>query len=84
MTQTATSRQHYAVEWPYGSIAWSSEHGTPSTAIAFQSAAARDAWVNKGNPYITQPGYREALTAAEVRAHKLEIVDIDELECWEE
>lgn len=81
MTQTATSRTYYAVEWPYGSIAWSSEHGTPSAAIAFPTAAARDAWVERGNPYITQPGHREALTAAEVRKHKLERVSIFELEC---
>jgi len=76
---TTTTRQYYAVEWPYGQIAWSSEHGTPGSAIAFDTADERDAWVSKGNPYTTQPGNREALTAAEVRKHHLSIVPIDEL-----
>jgi len=72
-----TARKYYAVEWPYGRIAWSSEYGTPSTALAFATRAARDAWVGAGNAYTTQAGAREALTAAEVQRHHLEIEDGD-------
>ena len=70
------TRRYYAVQWPYGRVAWSSEHGTPSTAISFESKAARDQWVNEGDPYTTQPGNREAVTAAQVSKYHLGVVTV--------
>jgi len=56
-------RRYYAVEWPYGSLAWGTEHGLPSDVYAFGSTADRDAWLSCGNPQVAAPGYREAITA---------------------
>ena len=67
-------RHYYAISWPYGSLAWGSECGTPAQALAFETCADRDAWVSAGTPYTTQAHYREPISARDVRRHRLEIV----------
>lgn len=74
----SNSRRYYAVEWPYGQLAWSSDCGTPSCAVVFSTPASRDQWVHEGNPYTTQPGNRESVTAAQVRKYHLETVPREE------
>lgn len=74
------SRKCYAVSWPYGRLAWSSEVGTPREAVAFDSPQERDDWLAKGNPYTTQPGTRQAVSAKEVKLHHLQVVTLDEIE----
>jgi hypothetical protein len=60
-------RHFYAVRWPCG-VATHANTGHPIRTVArFSSAADRDAWVSEGAPYRTASGYRETVSAAEVR-----------------
>ena len=54
---------YYGLAHRYGGIAIDSDGDPIGTYMAFQSRAKRDEWVNDGEPYFTQPGAREAVSA---------------------
>lgn len=57
-------RYFYAVEYAYGATVLN-RGNRPDLLKRFTSKAERDAWVRAGNPYRTQAGYREAVSAKE-------------------
>jgi hypothetical protein len=64
--QTPT-RYSYAVSWPCG-VATRTDTGQPIRRIhRFSTTEARDEWVEAGQPIRTNPDYREAVTAKEIR-----------------
>jgi hypothetical protein len=69
----------YAIVWPYGVQSYSTAVGKP-TAVRFTTEASRDEWVAGGPSGRRDPGYREAITGAEVRDHGLHPVPADEVE----
>jgi hypothetical protein len=48
----------YGFEHRYGANMRDSDGDLIGKLVIFKTRKARDAWVNGGNPYITQPGYR--------------------------
>jgi hypothetical protein len=65
---------YYAIEYAYGAHVVNNNGGRVDTVHAFKSRATRDAWIDKGMPYMTSPGYREPLLAREVRTVGQDIV----------
>ena len=55
-------KHHYAASYPYG-IACNKAGHLIRTIHRFPSAAARDAWVEAGNPYRTSPDHRQAMAS---------------------
>jgi hypothetical protein len=71
-----TTRYFYAARWPWGGRPTTTTHRRDANGhntevivpacqyVRFTSAAARDAWVSRGLPYMNQPGYREAVSTS--------------------
>jgi len=61
-------KYYYAITWPYGQGAlWQKHDGTSSPCFRvyrFENKAARNTWVEDGQPYRSNPYYRESATLA--------------------
>lgn len=60
------SRKYYAIEWNYGR-AVNSDGSRAGSVREFASKAERDAWCEDGPAYTTDAGFREMLTAKDVK-----------------
>jgi hypothetical protein len=66
----ATTRTYYAIEHVYG-ICCDDRGNRIGTHHRFGTRAARDAWVADGQPYRTNPGYREEIPASDRELRRL-------------
>jgi len=53
---------YYGFEHRYGATMHDSDGDRIGRLVIFPTKRGRDAWVEKGNPYFTNPGAREAVT----------------------
>ncbi len=63
-------KHYYAITWPAGQgTLWQKNDGKSSPFIRvyrFESKAARNEWVDAGQPYRSNPYYRESATLATI------------------
>jgi hypothetical protein len=64
--EAEASRHYYAIAWRYGR-AVDDQGRRIGTVQEFATQAERSAWIAAGPDLTTAPGYREALTARDVR-----------------
>jgi hypothetical protein len=64
-------RRYYGFEATYGLGVIGMNGERIGWYQAFESAAERDAWVEQGNPCVTQSGARKALRASDPQLRRL-------------
>jgi hypothetical protein len=66
-TVKSHNRCYYAVWYAYGAEVLNTNGGQPNRLYRFTSKEARDAWVKAGPAYLTESGYREAVSSLDIR-----------------
>ena len=65
---------YYAIQWTYGR-ACNEDGNRCGSYKRFSRKTDRDAWVNNGNPYVSNPGSREEIPANDREIRRLNRAD---------